>query len=94
LQHIILRQDGFIGRWGCETQLPQYCQKVIYSSVTKAISTPSRNGASAGGQMAKELCDLRFIHLRWTGMLGVDPITEVLNYPDILGRNTTGISSG
>jgi len=58
LQHVILRQDGFIGRWGYETELSQYCQKVIYGSVTMAISPPSGNGASAGGEMGKELCDL------------------------------------
>jgi hypothetical protein len=62
--------------------------------VTNAITTPSRNGAFAGSQMAKELCDLRFVHLTWTGMPAVQPITEVLNYPDIVCRNTTGISGG
>jgi hypothetical protein len=88
----MFRQSDFIR--GCETELPQYCQKVIHSSVTKPITTPPRNGAFAGVEMAKKFCEIRFVNITWTGMLASHPITEVLNYPDIVCRNRTGISGG
>ncbi|HJX23814.1 MAG TPA: hypothetical protein VJ574_05350 [Candidatus Bathyarchaeia archaeon] len=62
--------------------------------MTKAITTPSRNGAFAGVEMAKKFCEIRFVHTTWTGMPAPQPITEVLNYPDIVCRNRTGISGG
>jgi hypothetical protein len=44
--------------------------------------------------MAEELPNLRLVHLTGTYMPAVQPITEVLGYPDIICRNRTGISGG